>query len=93
MGAPTVENRNRYVGAAIGRPISLRQVSFTFHSLLSSPDGRYFCSVERKSNQKRPLPLRSERTKNHRRPLDMSFGCGDKRGATILFCIGSIGDF
>ena len=46
--------------------LSLWQVSSYFHSLLSSPDGRYFCSIEHKSNQKCPLSLRSERTKNHR---------------------------
>ena len=34
-----------------------------------SPRWHYFCSVERKSNQKRPFPHRAERAHNHRRSL------------------------
>ena len=45
------------------------QISSAFHSLLSSPDGRYFCSIERKSNQKRPLVPKVRKLKNHRHSL------------------------
>ena len=38
-------------------------------SRFRSPRWHYFCSVERKSNQKRPFPQRAERSHNHRQSL------------------------
>ena len=76
----------------VGSIHSLWQISTAFHSLLSSPDGRYFCSIEHKSNQKCPLLLRSERTKNHRQVVIYP-KVGDKREMTSLFSVTPIGDF
>ena len=70
----------------VGSIHSLWKVSSDFHSLLSSPDGRYFCSIEHKSNQKCPLPLRAERTKNHRIVVIYP-QVRDKRGVTTLFAV------
>ena len=60
-------------------------------SFLSSPDGRYFCSIELKSNQKSPLPHRSE-GQNHRQPFPL-FSMRDKLPVTTLTPPTAIGDF